>query len=87
MVTSLTNLTGWIARLLLAATALCFNGPRLLVPDGPTQGMAAEQTNTQPEEGGKREFQATVTVGQGKKQVTLRLEIGRAGERGQNEAL
>lgn len=87
MVTSLTNLTGWIARLLLAAAALCFNGPRLFVPDESTHGMATEPMNTQPEEGGKREFHATLTVGKGKKQVTVRLEFGHAGERDQNEAL
>jgi hypothetical protein len=40
--------------------------------------------NTQPEAGGKSEFHATVTVGKGKKQVTV--EFG-AGERGEDEAL
>lgn len=87
MVTSLTNLTGWIARLLLAATALCFNGPRLSVPDESAHGVAMEQANTRSEDGDKREFHASITVGQGRKQVTLRLEIGRAETRGGDEAL
>jgi hypothetical protein len=80
-------MTGWIARLVLSATVLCFNGPRLVVPAERTYGTAAEQVIPQPEAGGNREFHATVTVGRGKRQVTVRLEFGRAGERGEDEAL
>ena len=87
MVTSLTNLTGWIGRFVLSAAVLCFNGPFLVAPDESTHGTAMEQVNSQHEDGGKGEFHATVTVGKGKKQITVRLEIGRAGDRSEDEAL
>ncbi len=87
MVTSLTNMTGWIARLVLSATVLCFNGPRLVVPAERTYGAATEQVIPHHDAGGKHEYHATVTLGRGKKQVTLRLEFGRAGERDEDEAL
>jgi hypothetical protein len=85
MVTSLTNMTGWIARFVLSATVLCFNGPLLMVPAERTHGTATEQMNTQSEASGKGEFHATVTIGRGKKQITV--EFGSAGERSEDEAL
>jgi len=85
MVTSLTNMTGWLARLVLSASVLCFNGPRLIVPAVRTHGTATEQMDTKPEASGKLEFHATVTVGRGKKKVTV--EFGGAGERSEDEAL
>jgi hypothetical protein len=87
MVTSLTNLTGWIARLVLSAAVLCFNGPLLFMPDESTAGTPTEHVNSPHEDSGQSGFDATVTVGQGKKQVTVRLEIGRAGDRSADEAL
>lgn len=87
MVTSLTNMTGWTARLVLSAAVLCFNGPRLAGSDAWAHGTATGQVNTRSEDGSKKEFHATVTVGRGEKQFTVRLEFGRARERGEDEAL
>jgi len=80
-------MTGWIARLLLSTAVLCFNGPLLVGPDESTHETATEQVNSPHEDGAKGEFHATLTVGKGKKQVTVRLEVGRDGERSQDEAL
>ena len=92
MVTSLTNLAGWIGRLVLSAAVLCFNAPLLVGPDasrldGTTREAATEQVNSPHEDGSKSEFHATVTLGKGKKQVTVQLEFGRPGERSEDEAL
>jgi hypothetical protein len=87
MAASITNVAGGIARLLLSAAVLCFNGPRVLGPGTWTHAATTEQMNSQPASGGKAGFHATVTVGHGNRQVTVQLEFGRAGERGEDEVL
>lgn len=84
MVTSLTNVTGGIARLLLAAAILCFNGPRLAGPDTPTHRATTEHVDAR-SDGSRPGFHVTVTVGRGTKQVTV--EFGRARERAEDEVL
>jgi hypothetical protein len=89
MVTSLTNAAGVIARLLLVATALFFNGARLLEPGIWEHPAATEHTDARPDGGEKAGsgFHAEVIVGRGKKQVTVQLEFGGARERGEDESL
>jgi len=87
MVASLTNVTGGMARLLLSMAVLCFNGPRMIDPVGWTRPATAEHADTRPDSGRKAGFHATLTVGEGKRQVTVRLEIGRAQERAEEEGL
>jgi hypothetical protein len=76
--------TGGIARLLLAAAMLCFNGPRLAGPDVPMHRAVAEHVDTR-SDGSKPGFHVTVTVGRGTKQVTV--EFGRARERAEDDVL
>jgi len=86
MVTSLTNVTGGLARLLLSVAVLFFNGLGL----GPvlsTQHTAREQVDARPDDGGNSGFHASVTVGRGKKQVTVQLEFGHGEERAEDESL
>lgn len=87
MVTSLTNLTGVVARFLLAATALFFNGPRLLEPAIWAHPAAAEHGNARPDAAREAGFHAELTVGRGKRQVTVQLEFGGDRERGKDESL
>jgi|HubBroStandDraft_1064217.scaffolds.fasta_scaffold21728_3 hypothetical protein len=84
---SLTNVAGGIARLLLSAAVLFFNGPRLLGPGIGTHSAAAEHMDARPDTGRKAGFHATVTVGHGEKQVTVQLEFGGARERAEDEGL
>ena len=89
MVTSLTDLAGGIARVVLSAAVLFFNGPRLVGPDASTHAAATElgDGGTRADGDGTDGFHATVTVGSGKKQVTVQLEFGRGGERAEDESL
>ena len=84
MVTSLTSATGWIARLLLSAAVLCFNVPRLAGPAAWTHQSSTKHVDTQSDDG-KDGFHMALTVGRGKKQVTV--EFGHAGERAEDESL
>ena len=87
MVTSLTNVAGGVARVLLSAAVLFFNGPRLLGPGTWTHPAPTEHEGTRPDGDRKAGFHATLTVGNGKKQVTFQLEFGREGERAEDESL
>ena len=87
MGTSLTDATGWIARVLLSAAMVCFNGPRLAGPDGWTHDAATEHVDAPLEDSGKTGFHATVTVGHGRRQVTVRLDFGRAAEHDEDQSL
>jgi len=86
MVTSLTNAAGMLARFFLAATALFFSGPRLLAPATMGHPVATRQRDTRPG-GEKTGFHAELTVGRGKRQVTVELEFGDARERAERESL
>lgn len=87
MVTSLTNVAGVAARLLLAATTLSFNGPRLFGPVVWTHPAATEHVFARSDRGGRGRFHAELTVGRGKKQVTVQLEFGGEKERAEDESL
>lgn len=88
MVTSLTNVAGGVARILLAATAVVFNGPRFLGPDIWAHPATTEQTHARPDdERARTGFHAEVTVSRGKRQVTVQLEFGGARERSEDESL
>lgn len=80
MGTSLTNVAGGIARLLLSVAVLFFNWPRLLEPSASTHAAAMEHVDTRRDGDGSAGFHATVTIGRGNRQVTVRLEFGDARE-------
>jgi hypothetical protein len=87
MVTRLTDLGGGIARVFLSAAVLFFNGPRLLGSDAWTHPAPTDRVDTRTNSDVEPGFHATVTVGKGKKQVTVELEFGRPGERAEDESL
>ena len=89
MLTSLTNVAGVVGRLLLATTALFFNGPRLLEADLRAHPAATEHPDARPDGSVKAGsgFHAELTVGRGKRQVTVQLELGGARERSEDESL
>lgn len=78
MVTSVANVTGGIASLLLSALVLCFDVPRFVAPDGWMNFASAS-----------RAFHATATIedaGHGEKRLTVRLDFN-PGDRDENEGL
>lgn len=92
MGTSLTSATGWMARFVLSAAVLCCNEWRMIGPADWAQPAAmkpaaTDHVVTRSDRGGDGGFHATLTVGRGKRQVTVQLDFGRAGERSEDESL
>jgi len=85
MVPSLTNVAGWMARLVLSAAVLCFNEPRFVGPDAWARSTATEHVDTARDSDKSAGFHATLTVGEGKRQFTV--EFGHSRERGEDEVL
>ena len=87
MGTSLTNAAGWMARFVLSAAVLCCNEWRMIGPAEWTHPAATNHADVRTVSDKRPGFHATVTVGRGKRQVTVQLEFGDTEERSEDEVL
>jgi len=77
MVTSVANVAGGIASVVLSALVLCFNVPRFVAPQG-WAGMAST-VHGHARNGGITGIRATTTmenVGHGRERITVWLDFG-----------